>query len=267
MEVKMEEIIVYMKKLGFTEYESKVYIALLSKHPATAYTISQASGVPHSRVYDIARRLIKKGAAILYGKNPDAFSPISPEELIQKLKKGQNRYINELEKNLNKITFTSNYDPIWNISNRDEALRITRNIIKEAKQKIYLGIWDEELKSLLPEIRYSYNNGIQVFLLIYGKMDIDFGEVFYHWTEDLRGINELGRTIDCAVDSKYCISGSLGREVPCQIIWTRNMGLVKSIEEYIIHDFYLAEIYKVFGKKIEEKFGKKLKNLIGKFRK
>jgi len=57
----MEKIIVYLKKLGFTEYEAKVYLALLSKHPATAYTISKASGVPHSRVYDIARRLIKKG--------------------------------------------------------------------------------------------------------------------------------------------------------------------------------------------------------------
>ena len=36
-----EQTIFYLKELGFTEYEAKVYICLLDQHPATAYTISQ----------------------------------------------------------------------------------------------------------------------------------------------------------------------------------------------------------------------------------
>ena len=55
------------KELGFTEYEGKVYLSLLSNHPSSASNISNYSGVPHSRVYDVTRRLIKKGYAVSQG--------------------------------------------------------------------------------------------------------------------------------------------------------------------------------------------------------
>ncbi len=44
----VDDTIVYLEQLGLTQYEAKVYLALLSEHPATAYTISRRSGVPHS---------------------------------------------------------------------------------------------------------------------------------------------------------------------------------------------------------------------------
>ena len=35
-----------LRSLGFTEYEAKVYLALVQSAPATAYEISHRSGVP-----------------------------------------------------------------------------------------------------------------------------------------------------------------------------------------------------------------------------
>ncbi len=75
MNNQTEKTLVYLKEAGFTEYEAKVYLSLLNQHPASAYTVSQISGVPHSRVYDITRRLIKKGLAVSAGSNPELFSP------------------------------------------------------------------------------------------------------------------------------------------------------------------------------------------------
>ena len=46
--------------LGFTEYEWRVYRALLTESPATAYRLGKASGVPLSRVYEAASRLVEK---------------------------------------------------------------------------------------------------------------------------------------------------------------------------------------------------------------
>ena len=40
-----------LKLAGFTEYESRTYLALLREHPATGYKISNESGVPRSMVY------------------------------------------------------------------------------------------------------------------------------------------------------------------------------------------------------------------------
>lgn len=70
-----EEAVQDLMLAGFTEYEAKVYLSLLANHPVSAYSISQNPGVPHSRVYDISRRLIKKGYAVSSGSNPEVFSP------------------------------------------------------------------------------------------------------------------------------------------------------------------------------------------------
>ncbi len=260
-----DEIIPLFKELGFTEYESKVYVCLLSKHPLTAYGISQMSGVPHSRVYDIARRLIKKGAAISVSKTPESFSPLAPDELISKIEKDKDRYILELKKCIKKISFKPDFDPVWNVSKKDEALQMAIDLIKNANHHIYLGLWDEELDLLLPELEAANNRGVKVVFLIYGEKKINFGEVFYHSTENIKHIDTLGRTIDCIVDSRSCIAGSFGVEENSQIVWTRNKGLVKVIEEYIIHDFYIAEIIQKYGKDIEKVFGKNLSLLRKKY--
>lgn len=265
MGVKTEETIFYFKELGFTEYEAKVYIALLDHHPAGAYDISQRSSVPHSRVYDIARRLIKKGVALLVGKDPERYSPLAPAELIRKLKMDHDRYVEELEIHLDRVAFNSDFDPVWNLSTRDEALNMVRSLIHDSKKKIYIGLWDEELIELLPVFKKAHLKGVEIVFLIYGQAHVDFGKVFYHSTEAISGIQVLGRTIDCVVDSECCLSGSLGAEQACQVVWTRNRGLVKSIEEYIVHDFYLADINQRFGSEIEKAFGRNLAALRKKY--
>ena len=112
---------------------------------------------------------------------------------------------------------------------------------------------------LLPILKNAFNRGIKITFLIYGFSKVDFGEVFHHDIELVRGFEDLGHTIDCVVDSSCCITGSLGKsDDKCQVVWTQNKGLVKSIEEYIIHDFYIAELQNTFGDSITKKFGKNL---------
>ncbi len=46
-----------LNKTGFTEYEAKVYLALLDDNPATGYQISKTSNIPRSMVYETLSRL------------------------------------------------------------------------------------------------------------------------------------------------------------------------------------------------------------------
>ncbi len=265
MKETVDKILTHFKKLGFTEYEGKVYLSLLNTHPASAYTISQDSGVPHSRVYDITRRLIEKGVAVSTGVNPELFSPLSPDELIFKLKREYEQSTAELEKLLDEIDFKSDFDPVWNIQNKKEAFEITRNQILQAEHTIYIGIWSEELPLVIHELRKASKRGVLVFNLIYGEDIPDFGETYNHDTEGLENTDELGRTLDCAIDTRWCITGALGGERDSQIIWTRNTGLVYTIKNYITHDFYLAEVSGLCGNRVEERYGRNLAQLRKKF--
>ncbi len=265
MNSDIKEIIDNLMIMGFTEYEAKVYLALLNQHPASAYSISQVSGVPHARVYDITRRLIDKGAAILAKKEPNLFSPLAPEELITKLKKEHGKSINSLEKQLGKVSFSSDFDPVWHFTKPEDAVSMARDIILKASEKIYLSIWDKELQELLPALKKANKKGVEINFLIYGEAKVDFGTVYHHNTEKIKDLGELGRNLDCVVDSNYCITGSLGQKGNCRVVWTQNKGLIKSIEEYIVHDFYLAEVQKHFGPELREKFGENLSSIRKKF--
>src|SRR5438132_10402545 len=80
--VNMASSIELVALLGFTEYEWRVYRALLTESPATAYRLGKASGVPLSRVYEAASRLVEKGAASIQPGDPVLYVPVSPETLI-----------------------------------------------------------------------------------------------------------------------------------------------------------------------------------------
>ena len=56
----MEKLIDNLKELGLNTYESKVYIALLKKHPSTGYEISNIANMPQSRTYDTLKSLEQK---------------------------------------------------------------------------------------------------------------------------------------------------------------------------------------------------------------
>ncbi|ADK79493.1 TrmB family transcriptional regulator [Sediminispirochaeta smaragdinae] len=265
MKSDIEETLSYFKEMGFTEYEAKVYLSLLAEHPASAYTISQNSGVPHSRVYDVTRRLIKQGLAASSGTKPELFSPLSPGELIEKLRREYEVFTDELEKRLTSGNFISDFDPVWNLPNRSKAIELAKDLIGRAKSTIYIGIWQEELGAFERVLRKAEKQGVKVYMLLYGEEKPSFGEVYLHETENMDSYSELGHTLDCTVDSTWCITGTLGGQLPCQIVWTKNRGLVQSIQSYISHDFYLAELHHHFGDQIDRLFGKNLTRLRKKF--
>ncbi len=264
-EKETDAILANFKELGFTEYEGKVYIALINEHPLSAYNISRNSSVPHSRVYDITRRLIKKGYVTSTGTKPELFSPISPEELISRLRRNNSTLTSDLQHQLESINFTSDFDPVWNLSGRSDAIEVAAKTIDEAEQFIFIGLWDEEFLELEEPLRKAYTRGVKINILLYGEVKPDFGEVYYHSIEKLEDINEVGRSLDLVVDGEVCITGSLGGSLPCQAVWTRNKGLIKSIEGYIIHDFYIAEVQLALGEKVNELFGKNLATLRNKY--
>jgi sugar-specific transcriptional regulator TrmB len=260
-----ESVVEDLMRAGFTEYEAKVYLSLLAHHPVSAYSISQNSGVPHSRVYDISRRLIKKGFAVSSGSSPELFSPLSPDELVEKIERDNDQLTRQLKTKLDAIDFVADFDPVWNLHSRDESLEKLKEMISGAEKKIFLGFWAEEFPMLEEDLRAAHGRGVQIFLLCYGQVDVDFGKVYIHERHYLDEINAQGRSIDCAVDSRVCLTGMLGNPGKTQVVWTRNQGLVYSIEGYIIHDFYLAEIRLAFGAPMDELFGENLEKLRKKF--
>ncbi|MFZ1971000.1 MAG: helix-turn-helix domain-containing protein [Candidatus Nanoarchaeia archaeon] len=83
-------------------YETKVWLALLSKGIASAGDIAKISRVPRSRTYDVLENLEKKGFAIEKLGKPIMYMGIKPKGILERLKNNVKRDADE------RINFLSN---------------------------------------------------------------------------------------------------------------------------------------------------------------
>ncbi len=76
-----------LKDFGLNSYESKLWTALLSRGVSTAGELSDIANVPRSRTYDVLESLEKKGFIIMKIGKPIKYIAVSPEEVIERVKK------------------------------------------------------------------------------------------------------------------------------------------------------------------------------------
>ncbi len=90
-------------------YETKVWLALLSKGIASAGEIAELSGVPRSRTYDVLESLEKRGFAIVKIGKPVKYITVKPTEIIEKMKSETMQEAHEKVKSLVNLKETPEY--------------------------------------------------------------------------------------------------------------------------------------------------------------
>ncbi len=101
------ELYEILRRLGFTQYEAKVYISLLMRGTATASELSDLSNIPYTRVYDVLNQLEEKGLVAIIPGRPLKFEALDPEialsNYMAKLREELMIKIKELEENISKV--------------------------------------------------------------------------------------------------------------------------------------------------------------------
>lgn len=111
--VVKEDFLGRLRKLfGLNLYEVKVWTALLSRGVSTAGELSDISGVPRSRTYDILESLEKKGFIIMKLGKPIKFVALKPTEVVERVKKNLVRNAQEMAKRLDEIKGTEVMDEL-----------------------------------------------------------------------------------------------------------------------------------------------------------
>src|SRR5512146_1860333 len=98
-------------------YETKVWVALLSKGIASAGEVAELSGVPRSRTYDVLESLEKRGFAIVKIGKPVKYIAVKPTEVIEKMKSHTLHEAQEKVKSLANLKNTSEYVELEQLHN------------------------------------------------------------------------------------------------------------------------------------------------------
>lgn len=91
-----------LRGLGLSEYESKVYLALVREGTLTGLKTSRISNVPQGKIYDTLYRLTEKGFVSTMNAKPKLFKAIDPEIALKQYIKSKKQNLEDMEKNLPK---------------------------------------------------------------------------------------------------------------------------------------------------------------------
>lgn len=265
----MEKIELF-KKYGFSEYEAKIYLALLKNHPLNGNNISLQSGVPSAKVYQNLPRLLEKGYIYLLNdgkqKSKKFYVPLPWEKLLTTLERSHKQDMESIEEHLKQIeTKTENeWSKLYHIEGYDASIEMFQQLIEQTEQTILFSGWNKELMKTFTEIDSANKRGVSVVSILFD--DTSESEIpwkhFQHHKGEFTNARHLGELV-AVFDSKKAFI--LNAEDPAHGIISNHAALVNIAENYIRHDIYINRILPEFENILAEKYGRNLEKLITDF--
>lgn len=145
-------------------YETKVWLALLSKGVASVGEVASISRVPRSRTYDVLETLEKKGFAIIRMGKPVKYLGIKPQIILERIKTEIKKQAEEKVKDLSKIKDTEEFiklDELYkngispvkkeeissSLKGKSNISNFLKEIIKQAKKEVIICTNAEDIHS------------------------------------------------------------------------------------------------------------------------
>lgn len=239
------ELISSLVSLGLTEYEAKVYLALLKENPTNGYQLSKRTGVPRSMVYEALGRLHTRGAVFKSGdKRSTQYRPVPPDELLDRYEKEHKQLIAELSEQLLGLYESEYEDSLWTISERGAIFAYASQMISRGKEAVYLLLDDISLEILRDVVIAACQRDLQVGALLTGSGDLDCEQVSYHppIESEMQGLEGMFVVV---VDGQECLIANMMRDAEATI--TRNKNLVFIARQFIWMELFTQRVNKRLG--------------------
>ncbi len=231
-----------LRALGFTTYESKAYITLLKNNPSTRYELSKNSGVPRSAIYDVIKKLETLGAVNALYTSPEKYVPLPPDQLLSLLERQFKERLEDARKALEQFDTEIEPGHLWNIVGYQNMLHKAREMISNAKETIFLSIWDRECKKLKEDLDAAHDRGIRIIAFSFTPLDLKVEEKYSYNIPEKELLNIWERKIILVVDQSQLLMGEADDRYTKKTAWTDNKAIVDIATNHIILDITLYGI-------------------------
>jgi Cd2+/Zn2+-exporting ATPase len=241
----------HLSALGLTEYEAKVYLALLSENPATGYQISKSSGVPRSMVYEALGRLEARGAALKsVDEKATLYRPVSPAVLLDRYEREARERAAGLREELLPLYNQQESGRLWNFSGRREALANAGDLIDGAERELMLVLTDEDVDALRPRLEAAHRRGVALGVMLTGNAPLDIGQVVRHPKRETE-LHRMDETLIVVRDEREFLIAS-GHLVTAATV-TTNQNMVLIARQFIWMELFAQRIFARLGPDLLER--------------
>ncbi|MBL7206575.1 MAG: TrmB family transcriptional regulator [Candidatus Aenigmarchaeota archaeon] len=154
-----------LKNIGLNLYERKIYIALLAKGVASAAIVSEISGVPRSRSYDVLQSLSEKGFVVMQPSKPIKYVALAPIEAMERTKQNMEKKHKEMVARIDDIKASGTMEELKTIHKEGLSMiqpyemtgtlkgsniinRQLKSVFKEAQKTISIATTETGLEKL-----------------------------------------------------------------------------------------------------------------------
>lgn len=257
-------IIQELKSLGFSEYEAKIYLNLVGSSPVTAYELAKLADVPRPNTYSALSSLANRGAAMPVSQNPARYVARDPRELLLGIAEQTRTTCHDLAERMAEITAPHADDYVWNLSGFTEINAKMGEMIANAKDVIWIKSGPEVIRPHQQALmQASSERDVRLSVILFGEDAEEFRfndncEIHIHEASGVR-MGTADNLFTITVDHDEMLTANENNGI--HAAHTQNKAIVKMALSLIRHDYYMAEIFKVFKNEIDAEFGPHLYNL------
>lgn len=245
-----------LSELGLNRYEARVYLTLITEGTATAKNISDTTGIPYGKVYEIIDTLSRKGFVTILPSKPVKVQALSPIEVAANVKKNFQRKFRNVEnlvaRELEPIfTKTKQFaDPkavFWILNGRATINRKVEEMIEKSLKHVYIfasGKSAKRLRALRETLKKAKARGVDIMISAAIKNNPDCLKDFSFC--EVRHTNGASNNM-FSVDGRECVlvesipddeSFMYGRDLG---IWVQSPSFTKFIENLFASHFQNAK--------------------------
>lgn len=168
------EVTNHLLELGLNKYEAKVYLTLVEEGVSSAKNVSDITGIPYGKVYEIITSLCAKGFSMTLPTKPMKCKALSPCEILKNVKEKEMEKFDSLEELFNRelvpvYAQSKKFDEpkgiMWLVNGRANICKKIEVLIAGAKKSMFFFTTENGLKRLAFQknlLKEAHDRGVNI---------------------------------------------------------------------------------------------------------
>ena len=217
-----------------TGQEAAIYLMLIKEISSNGYKVAKISGISRSNTYSALNSLVEKGAAYMIEGPVTRYTPITPEEFCSNKIRAMEKLKEDILKKMPEQK--EDVEGYMTIRGEKHILDKVRNMISEAKERVYLSASNEILQCLAEDIKQAINRSIKIVIITNIPVSIGGATVYIDEKSD--------RRLGIIADSSNVLTGDLEDGEYSTCLYSGKKNLIDLFKESMRNEIKLIEIMK-----------------------
>ncbi|MBV9546044.1 MAG: hypothetical protein JOY61_16860, partial [Chloroflexi bacterium] len=248
-------------RLGFSQYEARTYLGLLTHGELTGYALANQTGVPQPKIYETLRRLLDRGAVVRTTARPARYVAVSSDTLLASLEEDFLTRVRQVREELARLPQATVEEPqgiARRLASWESVLEQALAAIHAASTKVYLSGRSPELAALSAAVNEASHRGVTFVIVHFGPLPFTAprGRTIRHAsTEGTLYPSHRAHHLAVVADAQRVVWAFARDGLTWHGVAADDEVLATGIKGYIRHDLMIQRIYADLPEELTQLYG------------